>query len=160
LVPALPAELMEQLPTSTVPELDGEYLDETRQVWASLWEEEQSSQIIGAQRVVALRWIKAYDQWHRSMKVVEAQPLVDGSQGQPVQNPLMNWVISREVEMEKCEKQLGVGLRNKADLGLTVGQLKITAADLIRMQREGTPNGSNQGTLVVHEDDDGWEAAE
>jgi P27 family predicted phage terminase small subunit len=106
------------------------------ELWDAIWEEPQAKGFTVADRVVLERWILAYDAWRRAMNAVRRQPVVDGSQGQPVQNPLMAWVASRESEMEKCEKQLGVGLRNRSDLGVSIGQARLTAAQLNAMTEE------------------------
>ena len=144
------------------PDLPDGMLDETRQAWVALWEEPQAAHLTGAQRVVALRWAEAFDAWRRALEAVKAMPVVDGSQGQPVQNPLMSWVTSREAEMEKCERQLGIGLRNKADLGLTVGQVKLTAAQLNEMTRRGSSGSSNEAAAVERPEElvEGWSAVE
>lgn len=141
-----------------VPELPGDMLDETRRLWAAFWEEPHAAAVIGAQLVVALRWAEAFDQWRRSLDKVIAQPFVDGSQGQPVGNPLMAWVASREAEMEKCERQLGIGLRNRSDLGIAAGQAQLTAQELIRMQRESGSAGPDDQADGTPIDDEGWEA--
>lgn len=117
-------------------------LDESIELWAALWAEPQAAALTGAQRLVARRWIVAFDAWSRAVRAVELEPLVDGSQGQPVQNPLMAWVVSRETEMEKCEKQLGIGLRNRSDLGIAAAQARLTAAELNRMVTEGGEHGN------------------
>ena len=136
------------------------YLAATVEAWAALWAEPQAQHLNGVQKVVALRWIVAFDEWQRALNVVVEAPLVAGSQGQPVANPLMGWVTSREAEMEKCEKQLGVGLRNKADLGLTIGQAKLTAQQLIEMHHQQGSSGGNvdEGAGEAVGEEAGWEA--
>lgn len=128
------------------------------EAWDAVWLMPQASAFEGAHRLVLVRWVKALDAWSRALTVVEAEPLVEGSQGQPVANPLMAWVASREIEMEKCERQLGVGLRNAADLGISVGQAKLTAAQLNAMTRR-EPNGpGNEIEAASSVDSEGWEA--
>lgn len=137
-----------------IPPLPGSktLLQETRDWWKAFWSEPQAQAVTGAQRVVLLRWVRAYDQWARTLRVVEKTPLVTGSMGQPVANPLISWVTSREAEMAKCERQLGIGLKNLADLGISTGQAKLTAAELNRMTREDPPGD--------HDHDDEIDAVE
>lgn len=133
-------------------------LPESIEAWDAVWLMPQAASFDGAHRVVVRRWIKAYDAWARALPVCESNPLVTGSTGQVVANPLMHWVASRETEMEKCERQLGVGLRNAADLGISVGQAKLTAAQLNAMTRR-EPDGSGseiEAAPVI--DAEGWEA--
>jgi hypothetical protein len=147
-----------------LPPLPGgaEYLELTEQLWEALWDERQSEQLRGAQLAPAWRWIRAFDEWLRALDAVTVRPLVGGSKGQMVANPLMAWVSSREAEMEKCERQLGIGLRNKADLGLTFGQMKLTAQQLIEMhhQQGSTTSGheASTGAQATGEEEGGWTA--
>lgn len=149
-----PAEV--EPPKSPAPP-DG-LLPESIEAWDAVWLMPQAASFEGAHRVVVRRWVKAYDAWARALPVCESNPLVTGSTGQVVANPLMHWVASREAEMEKCERQLGVGLRNAADLGISVGQAKLTAAQLNAMTR-GEPNGAgNEIETAPVVDAEGWEA--
>ena len=138
-----------------------EWLPATIDAWVALWAEPQAKHLSGVQKVVALRWIRAFDEWQRALDVVVAAPMVAGSQGQPVGNPLMGWVTSRESEMEKCEKQIGVGLRNKADLGLTLGQARLTAQQLNEQHHQrGSASGIDPAVAAGEEatDEEGWSA--
>lgn len=147
-----------------LPPLPGgmEYLPLTQQLWESLFDERQAEQLQGAQMMPAIRWIRAVDDWLRALDQVTQSPMVAGSMGQPVANPMMSWVASREAEMEKCEKQLGIGLKNKADLGLTFGQMRVTAQTLIEMHhQQGSTSGDDHeagGAQAGGEEDDGWTA--
>lgn len=142
---------------SVLPSPPDGLLPESVEAWEAIWQMPQASSFQGAHRVVLLRWVKSLDQWFRSIKVVEELPLVTGSQGQPVANPLMSWVTSRETEMEKCERQLGVGLRNAVDLGVSVGQAKLTAAQLNAMTR-GSDGAAAETKAPAAIDAEGWEA--
>lgn len=163
-MPAAPAGDQNKSRMPPLPPLPGgqEYQRLTLELWESLWDEQQSAQLRGVQMVTAIRWIRAFDDWQVALDAVSAEPLVRGSKGQLVSNPLMSWVTSREVEMEKCERQLGVGLRNKADLGLTFGHMKLTAQQLIEMhhQQGSTTSGNQEGAAAqgAGEEEDGWTA--
>lgn len=138
------------------------YHELTEQLWEALWDERQAEQLVGVQLAPAWRWIRAFDEWLRAIDSVTEQPLVGGSKGQLVANPLMGWVTSREAEMEKCERQLGIGLRNKADLGLTFGQMRVTAQQLIEMHHQhGSTTSGNEGSAGAQagsEEEGGWTA--
>lgn len=148
-----------------VPVLPAGFLEESVEAWRALLAEPQASSLTGAQRIVARRWIEAVDAWLRALAIVKDAPLVQGSMGQPVLNPMHAVVVSREAAMEKCERQLGIGLKNKADLGLTVGQVELTAAHINSMYK-GSDQGGNAaaGELGPQEEDwspdAGWSAAE
>lgn len=122
--------------------------EEARSLWHELFSEPQAAAIIGAQLVVAQRWIRAYDAWLTAAQVVDLEPMVQGSQGQPRPNPMMSWVISREVEMEKCETQLGIGLRNRADLGVSAAMAKLTAQQVNQMAKKDGAGHAPAGKAV------------
>lgn len=143
----------------------GNFLPETVAAWAALGAEPQAQQLTGAQRIVARRWIEAFDAYLRALELVKNTPMVQGSTGQPVVNPLWGVVASREAAMEKAERQLGVGLKNKADLGLTIGQAKLTAQQLNDMYRGGRGDesesaGELEAAGEVEGVDEGWAPAE
>ena len=131
---------------NTVPPAPAGLLPESVEAWNAVWQMPQASALAG-HRVVIVRWVRALDACARASAAIVAAPLVSGSMGQPVANPLLAWIESREAEMEKCERQLGVGLRNAADLGISVGQAKLTAAQLNAMTRDAAPSTT---------DGDGW----
>lgn len=137
----------------------GEYLSTSVAAWHALWAEPQSTHLSGSQMVVPYRWIWAFEALQRALAAVSEAPLVNGSKGQPVGHPLMSWVASREVQMEKCERQLGIGLRNKADLGLTTAQARLTAQQLNEMHQPGGLSiGTEQAAIESAGEEDGWSA--
>lgn len=115
--------------------------DEALAVWNAIFAEPQAHGFTAADAVILERYIRAFDAWQIAMSNIELEPLVVGSMGQQVANPLMGWAKSREAEMEKCERQLGIGLRNRTDLGIAVAQGRLTAAQLNAM----TPAGGDDG---------------
>ena len=134
--------------SATIPPAPDGLLPESVEAWDAVWQMPQAASLAGHQ-VVVIRWVRALDAWARALAAVDLAPLVSGSKGQPVENPLIAWIASREAEMEKCERQLGIGLRNAVDLGVTVGQAKLTAATLNAMTRDAVPSTT---------DDAGWSA--
>lgn len=166
-VTGMPTGVAQQKRMPPLPPLPGgiEYLALTLQLWEHLWDEVQAAQLAGAQIAPAYRWIRAFDEWQRAIDEVALKPLVQGSKGQPVTNPLMMWVTSREVEMEKCERQLGIGLRNKADLGISLGQARLTAQQVNQMttHQQGSASAEHQaageeGAGKEGHEEDGWTA--
>lgn len=116
--------------------------EETLELWTAIWQEPQAKGFTRGDRAVLERYILAYDEWIGALAAVSAEPTVTGSMGQVVAHPLMSWVQSREAVMERCEKQLGLGLRNRADLGISTATAKLTAEQVNKMTREGRSGGS------------------
>ena len=127
------------------PPADLTLYDETREAWDAIWAEPQAANFTRADLVILRRYIVAFDEWIGAMAAISIAPTVDGSMGQPVANPLMSWATSREAEMAKCEAQLGIGLKNRTNLGISVGVAKLTAAQVNAMAR-GEPSGTTSST--------------
>lgn len=124
------------LPAPGVPRCPSGLLESSRSLWRTYWESQVAAAAEDVDVNVVERWIVARDQWRRAMNAVAEAPIVKGSMGQPVQNPLMSWVASREATMAALEKQLGIGPKSRSDLGITIGQAQMTAAELNRMSLE------------------------
>lgn len=118
---------------------------ESIEAWNNIWAEPQAKAFTKADLIILHRYITAYDEWVGAMASISLSPTVDGSQGQPVANPLMGWAQSREAVMERCEAQLGIGLKNRTHLGISVGVAKMTAAQLNAMVRGGPSGDTSTG---------------
>lgn len=128
--------------------------EESIEFWRDIWMEPQAKGFTRGDRAVLERYILAYDEWIGALAAVSMEPTVTGSMGQVVAHPLMSWVQSREAVMERCEKQLGLGLRNRADLGISTATAKLTAEQVNKMTREGRSGGStpHQGKAGAEEE--------
>lgn len=136
-----PKQAMSLLPTPepkvpAPPAVAGGLLVSTRQAWEAFWRSAPAAATEDVDLVLAERWILAYDEYRRALNAVRRRRLVEGSTGQPVLNPLATWVASREAAMHKAEAQLGIGTKARIDLGISVGQARLTAEQLNRMTEE------------------------
>lgn len=127
---------LDQVDVPPPPRPHGGLLKSSVEAWETFWASMLAGTTIDVDVVVAERWVLARDEWQRALNGIRRQRLVEGSTGQPVLNPLTSWVASREAVMEKCERQLGVGPKFRMDLGIAVGQARMTAAELNRMTEE------------------------
>jgi hypothetical protein len=130
------------------PKAQGGLLKSSVEAWDSFWTSVGAGAAVDVDLVVAERWILARDEWQRALNAVRRCRLVKGSTGQPVLNPLTTWVASREAVMQKCEQQLGIGPKFRMDLGIAVGQARMTAAELNRMTEE-PDGGSDEDTDAI-----------
>lgn len=119
------------------PRPHGGLLVKSTAAWESFWLSCSAKAAEQVDRIVAERWILAYDEWHRALNAVRKARLVAGSMGQPVLNPLAAYAAGREAAMEKCERQLGIGPKFRADLGVTVGHAQLTAHELNALTEGG-----------------------
>lgn len=140
----------------TIPPLPtgaGPILAATRDKWKSFWSSVIASGLDEVDFPIVERWILAYDEWRRALVAFRQKRIVAGSTGQPTLNPLAAWVQSREAQLEKAERELAMGLKSRASLGLTMGLAKKTMAELNRMAEEDT-----SGAVLEVEDLDAAEA--
>jgi hypothetical protein len=89
-----------------------------KDAWEGFWEDRPAALLTPAAKVVLLRWVDALDRYLRATAEADAEPLVRGSQGQQVINPLYKVAAAALTTVESCEKQLGIGGLNAASLGL------------------------------------------
>lgn len=136
--------------------------------WVNFW----SSKVGEAQEpvdlIVAHRWVLVLDEWHKAMDAIRDEtPGVEGhgrfgygSMGQLVANPLMQWAKSLANELHSLEQQLGIGLRHRSDLGVAVGQARLTAAELAEKAQadsgaDGPPAIDAEEAELLEEFEDG-----
>lgn len=89
-------------------------------LWDAYWDDAAAAVQTPADRGVLLRWITEYDRYLRVIAEADESPLVRGSQGQDVANPLYKIADRALAAAERCEKQLGVGALNRSSLGIAV----------------------------------------
>lgn len=70
------------------------------------------------------------------MRGYRKERVVVGSTGQPTMSPLFKVAQSLEAQIEALERQLGIGAKNRADLGIATGNAALTIAELNRMTEE------------------------
>ncbi len=71
-------------------------------------------------RGVLLRWITEHDRYQRLIAEADLSPVVPGSKGQDVANPLYGIADRALAAAERCERQLGIGGLNRSNLGIAV----------------------------------------
>ncbi|GAA3841662.1 hypothetical protein GCM10022403_087270 [Streptomyces coacervatus] len=99
--------------------------------WNSYWADGVSGILTPVDEMLVVRWIDAVNRYCRFSAMADAEPLVRGSQGQMVPNPLFQVANAAIQIAERCEKQLGMGAKYRAALGLAV----VTAADAAARHR-------------------------
>ena len=119
-------------------------LDVTVEIWKDFFASEVSEVVGPADRYALRRWIEAVDQRERYAELVRDEPTVEGSQGQPVLNPLAKRLDAIENEIRKFEAQFGMTPKARADLGVQTGAAAMTAQRLNEMVRGGHPNGAGR----------------
>lgn len=123
LVPA-PAE------DASRPDPPPDLCDEAAEQWDAYWLSPAATIQTKADRGVVLRWIDAVNRYLRTIGDADKSPLVMGSTGQMVENPLYKIADKALGTIERAEKQLGIGALNRAGLGIAVITERRSLADM------------------------------
>ena len=117
-----------------VPDPEDRWLKQTKEDWGSYWGSDIARAVEDdAGIAVVRRLFELRDDLERSRRGYKRRPLVEGSMGQPSMNPLAAHALKLETLILKLEQEHGLTPMSKARLGLTVGQARLTAADINRM---------------------------
>jgi len=95
-------------------------LTRSREMWDSYWADGAAVTQTAADEMFARIWIEGYDDYLRKKAEADKQPLVKGSMGQQVANPLYAVAESSLKNAMTAARQLGIGAKNRADLGITL----------------------------------------
>lgn len=117
--------------------------------WRSYWAS-AIAQIVDRQSdAEALhRWIHAVSERERLQPQADAEPLVSGSMGQQVANPLYGVINSLSREIERLEDHLGMTPLARLRLGLVQTQQALGVADLReRLDRRGAVRPDDDGAI-------------
>lgn len=115
--------------------------DASVQAWTEFWDDRPALLLTPSARTVLLRWVDALDRYLRTIAEADLSPLVEGSTGQMVANPLYKIAEQALSTVEKCEKQLGIGGLNAASLGLAAISERKSLAEM--NARYGGANASS-----------------
>lgn len=93
----------------TAPRAPAGLLKPARDRWRKFWDSQAASVVDVASDLPRLaRWIQATDEYDRTARVVKQSRLVRGSMGQPVLNPLVNYLAQLESMISRTEKEFGM----------------------------------------------------
>jgi P27 family predicted phage terminase small subunit len=104
--------------------------DESLRVWDCYWSDVVANVLTQADRGLLMRWIREYDRYLRAVAEADLEPLVEGSTGQPVENPLYRIAYRALDAAERCERQIGVGPLFRSNLGVAVMTERKSLAEM------------------------------
>jgi len=106
-------------------------LKPARDRWARFWLSQAASAVHLESDLPRLRrWIQATDEYDRAAKVIRASRLVRGSMGQPVLNPLVNYLMHLESMITRTEKEFGMTPMARVRLNLDKPSVDDEIAEL------------------------------
>jgi hypothetical protein len=96
------------------------FLPLSLEMWDAYWSDVAASTQTPADVMFARVWIEGYDDFLRKRAEADLQPLAKGSMGQQVANPL--YAVAKDAlnQAIAAARQLGIGAKNRADLGITL----------------------------------------
>ena len=112
------------------PELPAGLCSEAVAEWESYWSDGVSRAPTAADRDLLVRWITSVSRYWVTTRSADERPLLEGSQGQQVPNPLYKIAERALGAAERCERQLGIGAKNRADLGLAIVSEQRSLAEM------------------------------
>ena len=114
-----------------IPKLKGRYLKNTKLWWEDFWNSDLATAIDPKSDQSAIyRLATLIDERERIYKQAKKDRLVVGSQGQVVLNPLYSAMLKLDAEIRQLEDRLGMNPKSRISLGIQLGQMKKTLADL------------------------------
>ena len=114
-----------------IPKLKGRYLKNTKLWWEDFWNSDLASAIdTKSDQSAVYRLATLIDERERIYKQAKKDRLVVGSQGQVVLNPLYSAMLKIDAEIRQLEDRLGMNPKSRISLGIQLGQMKKTLADL------------------------------
>lgn len=112
------------------PKPDKTWLAQTRDAWCAYWES-SVAQLVDEVDLPAVRRLFALrDQHERALRKVADSPLVSGSMGQPVLNPLAQYMGKLESTIAKLENELGLTPLARMRLGVATGEAAKSLAEM------------------------------
>ncbi|MFC9085348.1 P27 family phage terminase small subunit [Nocardiopsis dassonvillei] len=127
--------------------------DEAAEAWDQFWADRQALLLTPSSRVVLIRWVEALDRYLRATSAADLEPLVEGSTGQSVVNPMYKIAEQALKTVETCERQLGIGGLNASTLGLAAISEKRSLADMNARYAKPKTGGSGASGHDPDEDD-------
>lgn len=139
----------EPVDTPDIPPPPPGTLAPTKKWWDEFWRSRHAAAMTPVHMPVLERLAECYDELRRTTKVVAKARMVQGSQGQPVANPLIGYKMALQKEIRSLEAELGIGLKAASNLGITMGQEALTAQQLNAMAEEEVTGAGQEGAIDV-----------
>lgn len=121
--------------------------------WDAYWDDQVSGVHTPVDRAVLLRWVTEMHRYLVLSRAADSEPIVQGSQGQPVENPMYATAYRALAAVQACEKQMGMGALNRSALGIAVINETKSLADLNSAYGGGAGDGQRAQLRPVEEPD-------
>ena len=120
----------------------------TIEKWDAYWASDLARASVASDLPSLRRLFTYYDEWERAMDGYRKERIVAGSTGQPRLSPFFTVAQSLESSITALERQVGIGAKNRADLGIATGNAALTIAELNRMAEERDDRSDEDEALL------------
>ena len=114
------------------PDPDRSWLKAQRESWVAFWSSPIGAAMGPTDVPAAERLWHLRDQWERARRVVARSPIVEGSMGQPVENPLARRMDRIAGEIRQLEDRFGLSPSARARLNVDIGDAVRSVDDITR----------------------------
>lgn len=90
------------------PEPDGRWLKVTKEAWADFWASDVAQAVRPKDLPTLHRLFELRNLYQRTYRIVNKEPLIAGSQGQPVLNPAARLMKDTMGEIRQLEREFGL----------------------------------------------------
>jgi len=140
-IPALPEKLNGVRP-----------LAETTEAWNRLWASPVASVVdLASDREAVVRWASLLDERERAFRAFRRKRIVEGSNEQPVLNPLWGVVKACDSELRALEDRIGLSPKARLQLGITYAEAASSLDELNEWMDEEDAGGIVDPRLGVIE---------
>ena len=105
-------------------------LAKTTRDWDEFWLSPLSKSVLPTDVPALERLFQLRDDRERAHRGVRNHPMIEGSQGQAVMNPLHRQITSYDAEIRQLEDRFGLNTKARQQMGHTLAQAALTLDDL------------------------------
>ena len=120
----------QQVPEMPSPPQGARWLKHSRDWWHAVWCEDIAATWTTSDRPMVERLLTLVEERERARRGTSHSRLVEGSQGQPVLNPLAKYMLEVDKEIRQLEDRLGLSPRARLQLGVQFADASRSLADL------------------------------
>ena len=122
---------------------------EALEAWEEYWDDPVSSIITSCDRQLLRRWVTLLDDYYRLLREANACPTIETNSNGLLPNPLYKVALAMGNQIERLEIKLGIGPKNRLNLGIQVIRHQNAAAE-----RDRTPDSGGKVIQMTPEPDD------
>lgn len=130
-------------------------LEVSEQIWTAFWQSESADFVDPGLDLYRLRrWIETVDERERLMETFRESPIVEGSTGQAVLNPVSKRLGVLEAQIKEAEEAFGMTPAARLKLGIGVSAGGTIGGPSVHQLNEAVRRSLESDGLTKHKEDD------